>query len=96
MQHDIAVIGLQVGEHINNLFQKTSSQWVKYSEYDLCENDGVLYLKTAPKAKPVCIDPLKDAGTVVLDARNVGMLQMNRAGAEKVNPAVIAFVSKYG
>ena len=81
---------------MNNLFQKTSSHWVKFSEYELREKDGILYLKPAPKAEPVVYDPLKDADNMVLDALNVGMLQMNRAGADKVKSAVLDFVSKYG
>ena len=79
-----------------NLFQKTSSYWVKYSEYELRENDGILYLKPAPKAKPVVYDPLKESDNMVLDALNVGMLQMNRAGVDKVKASVLDFVSKYG
>jgi len=79
-----------------NLFQKTSSYWVKYSEYELRENDGILYLKPAPKAKPVVYDPLKESDKMVLDALNVGMLQMNRAGVDKVKASVLDFVSKYG
>jgi len=81
---------------MNNLFQKTSSHWAKYSEYELRENDGVLYLKPAPKAKPIVYDPLKESDNMVLDALNVGMLQMNRARADKVKAAVLDFVSKYG
>ena len=81
---------------MNNLFQKTSSHWVKYSEYELREHDGILYLKPAPKAKPIIYDPLKESDNMVLDALNVGMLQMNRAGPEKVKAAVVDFVSKYG
>jgi hypothetical protein len=81
---------------MNNLFQKTSSHWVKYSEYELREKDGILYLKPAPKAKPVVYDPLKESDNMVLDTLNVGMLQMNRAGADKVKAAVMDFVSKYG
>ena len=81
---------------MNNLFQNASSHWVKYSEYELRENDGVLYLKPAPKAKPVVYDPLKESDNMVLDALNVGMLQMNRAGADAVKAAVLDFVSKYG
>ena len=81
---------------MNSLFQKTSSHWVKYSEYELIEKDGILYLKPAQKAKPVVYDPLKESENMVLDALNVGMLQMNRAGADKVKTAVVDFVSKYG
>jgi hypothetical protein len=81
---------------MNNLFQKTSSHWVKYSEYGLREKDGILYLKPAPKAKPIVYNPLKESENMVLDALNVGMLQMNRAGSDKVKAAVMDFVSKYG
>ena len=81
---------------MNKLFQNASSYWVKYSEYELRENDGVLYLKPTPKAKPVVYDPLKESDNMVLDALNVGMLQMNRAGADKIKTAVLDFASKYG
>ena len=53
---------------MNSLFQKTSSHWVKYSEYECREKDGVLYAMPTPKAKPVIIDPLEDADAMVLDA----------------------------
>ena len=81
---------------MNNLFQRTSSHWVKYSEYELREHDGILYLKPVPKAKPIVYDPLQNADSMVLDALNVGMLQMNRAGAAKVKTALLEFVSNYG
>lgn len=82
---------------MNNLFKKTSSHWVKFTEYELRKaKNGKEYVKPALKAKPVVYDPLKDADNMVLDALNVGMLQMNRAGAEKVKLAVMDFISKYG
>jgi len=82
---------------MNNLFLKTSSHWAKFNEYEFRKaKDGKEYITPAPKAKPVVYDPLKDADAMVLDALNVGMLQMNRAGADKVRAAVMDFVSKYG
>jgi hypothetical protein len=81
---------------MNNFFIKTSSSWVKYSEYEWREQNGVLYIKPAPDAKPVIYDPLKDADAMVLDALNVGALQMNRAGADQVKAAAWDFVCKYG
>ena len=82
---------------MNNLFQKTSSHWVRYSEYELKQApDGREYITPAPKAKPIVYDPLKDADSMVLDALNAGMLQMNRSGADKVKTAVMDFVSNYG
>lgn len=82
---------------MNNLFQKTSSHWVKYSEYEYRhEEDGTLYVAPAPKAKPAVYDPLKDAEALVLDMLNVGMLCMNRAGDEQIQTAVMEFVGRYG
>ena len=82
---------------MNNLFQKTSSHWVRYSAYEYRRGeDGVLYLTPAPKAKPCVYDPIKDAEPMVVDMLNVGMLCMNRAGDEEIQAAALDFVSKYG
>jgi len=82
---------------MNNLFQRTSSHWVRYSAYELKKAwDGKEYITPAPKARPAVYDPLKDAEAMVLDALNAGMLQMNRKGADKVRAAVMDFVCKYG
>ena len=82
---------------MNNLFEQTSSYWVRYSEYELKQDDGgVPYIMPSLKAKPEVYDPLKDAETLVVDMLNVGMLCMNRADEEEIKAAVMAFVSKYG
>ena len=82
---------------MNNLFQRASSYWVKYSKYELKKAaDGKRYIKPAPKAKPAVYDPLKDAETLVVDALNVGMLLMGRAGEKAIQAAVMEFVHKYG
>lgn len=82
---------------MNNLFQKTSSHWVRYDQYEYRQGeDGTLYVMPAPKAKPAVYDPLKDAEALVLDMLNVGMLCMNRAGDETIQAAVLDFVNKYG
>ena len=81
---------------MEHLFQKTSAPWVKYSEYEWREKDGALYLKPAPSATPSVYNPLKDAQQMVLDALNVGRLQMKREKTERTQSAVMDFVSKYG
>ena len=82
---------------MSSLFQKTSSHWVKYSEYEYKQGgDGTLYLSPKAKAKPTVYDPLKDSDAMVVDALNVGMLAMNRVGDSKLKAAVLEFVSKYG
>ena len=84
---------------MKHLFEKLSSNWVKYSEYAFCETqDGELFIAPAPDAEPIIIDPLEDAEQMVLDALNVGMIQMRGvpAEADEVKGALGYFVSKYG
>jgi len=82
---------------MNNLFQRASSSWVRYSEYELKKaDDGKRYVKPAPKAKPSIYDPLKDAENLVVDALNIGMLLMGRKGEKMVQAALMEFVHKYG
>jgi hypothetical protein len=82
---------------MNNLFQNTSSHWVRYDKYECKEaDDGLFYVTPAPKAKPAVYDPLKDAEVLVLDMLNVGMLCMGRAGEETIKAAVMKFIHKYG
>ena len=82
---------------MNNLFQNTSAYWAKYSEYEYRKGmDDILYLTPTPKAKPTVFDALKDGETMVLDAVNVGMLTLKRAGENDIKQAVLDFVTKYG
>ena len=82
---------------MNNLFERSSSSWVKYSEYE-CRRakDGKQYVTPAPNAKPEIYDPLKDAEAMVLEALNVGMLCMNKADEQTIQAAAMDFVSHYG
>jgi len=54
---------------MKNLFQKASSPWVRYSEYEYKKaGDGHFYITPAAGARPEIYDPLKDAEQMVLDA----------------------------
>ena len=45
---------------MKNLFQKASSPWVRYSEYEYKKaEDGHFYITSAVGAKPEVYDPLK-------------------------------------
>ena len=80
-----------------NLFQQTSSKWMKYSKYEVKEAaDGAKYIMPSPKATPTVYDPLEDAEALVVDALNVGMSQMGRKGESAVHAALMGFVCKYG
>ena len=82
---------------MNNLFKNSSSSWVKYSEYELVEaDDGIKYVKPTSAARPKIYDPLKDAENFVVDALNVGMLQMGRKSEKAIHAALMEFVHKYG
>ncbi len=82
---------------MKNLFQKASSPWVRYSRYE-CRRagDSNLYVTPIKNAKPEIYDPLKDAERMVLDALNIGVLQMSRKGDAVVWEAIMDFVSRYG
>ncbi len=82
---------------MKNLFQKASSPWVRYSRYE-CRRagDSNLYVTPIKNAKPEIYDPLKDAERMVLDALNIGVLQMSRKGDAVIREAIMDFVSRYG
>jgi len=80
-----------------NLYKQTSAYWVKYSEYAVREaRDGNRYIRSTPKAKAIVYDPLKDVEALVVDALNVGLLQMGRAKHTTVDAALMEFIHKYG
>ena len=82
---------------VNNIFQKTSAYWAKYSGYEYRRGeDGVLYITPLQSAKPSVYDHLDNAVTMVLDALNVGRLAMKQVGEEQLKDAVMAFVGEYG
>lgn len=82
---------------MNNLFERSSSHWVRYDKYELKEaGNGKLYVTPAENAKPEVYDPLKNADAMVLDALNVGLMMMKRAEDAKVAAAVMKFVTSYG
>lgn len=82
---------------MKNLFQRASSPWVRYSEYEYKKTgDGQFYITPAAEAKPEVYDPLKDVEQMVLDALNIGALQMNRKSGNEVRDDVMEFVSHYG
>jgi hypothetical protein len=68
---------------MNNIFQKTSAYWAKYSEYEYRQGkNGHLYIEPTPTAKPSVYDPLVNAEAMVLDALNVGRLAMKESGGK--------------
>lgn len=80
------------------LFERTSSTWVRYSEYEWRKaKDGTLYLTPAPGATPSIYDPLKETQEIVLAALQIGRMCMSKEATDaKIQKAILSFAVKYG
>ncbi len=82
---------------MNSLFERTSSYWVRYEEYEWkTAADGKLYLTPAKDAKPSVFDPLKEAEALVVDALNIGRLCISRKPDAQIQGAMLDYAKKYG
>ena len=83
---------------MKQLFERTSSCWVRYDKYVIRKDaNGVKYITAAPDARPQIIDPLEDAQTMVLDALNAGRLFFGKKATEREQEAgILRFVHRYG
>ena len=83
---------------MKQLFERTSSYWVRYDKYVIrTDAKGVKYITAAPGARPDIFDPLEDAQTMVLEALNVGRLFFGDKAPESVREAaLLQFVHHYG
>lgn len=82
---------------MKNLFERTSSHWVRYSEYEWKRaQDGVLYLTPAKTAKPSIYNPLAEYQQLVLDAINIGRMGMSKKPDEEIQKEINQFAVKYG
>lgn len=83
---------------MSNLFQKTSSNWVRYDKYEWKEDkEGALYITPSPDAKMSLYNPLKDSEQMVLKAVNLGLMCMDKNNThEQLQNAIMDFVTGYG
>lgn len=83
---------------MSNLFQQTSSNWVRYDKYEWKEDkEGTLYIIPSPDAKVSLYNPLKDSEQMVLKAVNLGLMCMDKNNTqERLQNAVMDFVTGYG
>ena len=83
---------------MKQLFERTSSCWVRYDKYVIRKDaKGVKYITAAPDARPTIIDPLEDAQSMVLDALNAGRLFFGKKATEREQEAgILRFVHRYG
>ena len=83
---------------MKQLFERTSSCWVRYDKYVIRKDaNGVKYITAAPDARPQIIDPLEDAQAMVLDALNAGRLFFEKKATEREQEAgILRLVHRYG
>ena len=82
---------------MGNLFEKTSSNWVRYSDYEWKKDkSGTLYLTPAAEAKLAIYDPLSNAEGLVVDAINIGRMGMSKKPDSEIQAAISQFAVKYG
>lgn len=82
---------------MKNLFERTSSNWVRYSEYEWKEDkNGKLYLKPTKTAQPSIYDPIRDYQQLVLDAVNIGRMKSQKKTATEIQKSIQQFAVKYG
>ena len=82
---------------MKNLFERTSSNWVRYSEYEWrTAEDGTLYLTPTKTAQPSIYDPLAEYQKIVLDAINIGRMGMSKKPDAEIQKVIRQFAVKYG
>ena len=82
---------------MKNIFQKSSSNWVKYDKYEWrTAANGKCYITPSADAKPSTYNPIKDYEKLVLTAINIGTIAMNKASEAELKDAIMNFVSEYG
>lgn len=82
---------------MKSLFERTSSNWVRYSEYEWrTASDGTMYLTPADNAQPSIYDPLAEYQKIVLDAINIGRMEAQKKSDAEIQKAIRQFALKYG
>lgn len=59
---------------MKTLFEHTSASWIRYSDYEWKEKDGLHYLLSTVDAMPKPYDPMKDAETLIIPAMDIGLM----------------------
>lgn len=82
---------------MNNFFKCTSSNWVRYSEYEWkTAANGIVYLTSTKTAQPSIYNPLAEYKQIVLDAINIGSMRSPKFSEKDIQEAIRQFAVKYG
>ena len=83
--------------NLRDFFEKTSSDWVRYSKYEIKEKDGQEYITPAADSKIELFNPLDSAEDLVVDSLNVGMLLcIGDLDTQTKQDMLISFAHTYG
>lgn len=83
--------------NLREFFEKTSSDWVRYSKYEIKEKDGQEYITPAADSKIELYNPLESAEDLVVNALNVGMfLCIGELDTKTKHDMLISFAHSYG
>ena len=83
---------------MKDIFESAKSNWVRYSEYELKEQDGTLYIKPTDDAMPDIYNIFDFKDEIVVEALNVGLLCMSKDKEKQTEQkeAIMGFISRYG
>ncbi|NLB82125.1 MAG: hypothetical protein GX800_11085, partial [Clostridiaceae bacterium] len=82
---------------LKDFFEKTSSDWVRYSKYKIEKKDGQEYITPAADSKIELFNPLDSAEDLVVDSLNVGMLLcIGELDTQTKHDMLISFAHTYG
>lgn len=83
--------------NLREFFEKTSSDWVRYSKYEIKKKDGQEYITPAADSKIELFNPLDSAEDLVVNALNVGMLLcIGELDTKTKHDMLISFAQSYG
>lgn len=82
---------------MKHFFEHSNSSWVRYSRYELKDDENkIAYITPAKDAVPELYDPLKNTEDIVLDAVKIGKMSIGKQTKVDIEMAVLDFVNKYG
>ena len=82
---------------MKNLFEHISTNWIRYSKYELLEDRYKLqYVVPAKDAQPEFYNPLDEAEDMVVHALNIGMMCLSKKPENDIQDTIMDFISHYG
>lgn len=83
---------------MDNIFKRTSANWVRYDKYEWKEAaDGILYLTPAKDAVMSLYNPIKEYEELVLTALGIGLdVMQKKASMEELKQRIQSFAEHFG